>query len=88
MKTRILLALSAALLLAGPAQAQTIVCKAPININTATDTQLRAIGLGPKLIDEVHEYRPFKNAAHVKKELGKYMKATSLNKLLTCVKFK
>ncbi|MFC3833431.1 helix-hairpin-helix domain-containing protein [Deinococcus rufus] len=88
MTTRILLALSAALLLAGPAQAQTIVCKAPININTATAAQLKAIGLGPKLIDEVHEYRPFKNAAHVKKEMGKYMKAASLTKFLTCIKFK
>ncbi|MCD0176807.1 helix-hairpin-helix domain-containing protein [Deinococcus sp. 14RED07] len=88
MKTRILLTLSAALLLAGPAGAQVITCKAPININTATDAQLRAIGLGPKLIAEVHDYRPFRNAAHVRKEMGKYMKATSLTKLLTCVKFK
>lgn len=85
---KILLTLPFLLILAAPAQAQTITCKAKININTASDAQLKAIGLGPKLISEVHDYRPFKSAAHIKKELGKYMKAPSMTQLLNCVTLK
>ncbi len=85
---KILLTLPFLLMLATPAQAQTITCKAKINLNTASDAQLRAIGLGPKLIGEIHDYRPFRNAAHVKKEMSKYMKAASITQLLNCTKLK
>lgn len=85
---KILLTLPFLLLFAVPAQAQTITCKAKININAASDAQLRAIGLGPKLINEIHDYRPFRNAAHVKKEMGKYMKASSMTQLLNCITLK
>lgn len=85
---KLLFALPLLAALSLPAQAQVITCKSRININTSSDAQLRAIGLGPKMIAEVKEYRPFRNAAHVKKELGKYMNAGSMNKLLTCITVK
>jgi DNA uptake protein ComE-like DNA-binding protein len=46
----------------------------PINLNTATDDVLLTIpGVGPKMLHEFKEYRPWKSKAHFDKEIGKYI---------------
>jgi DNA uptake protein ComE-like DNA-binding protein len=46
----------------------------PININTATDDLFLTIpGVGPKMVHEFKEYRPWKSKAHFDKEIGKYI---------------
>jgi DNA uptake protein ComE-like DNA-binding protein len=46
----------------------------PINLNTATDDVFLTIpGVGPKMVHEFKEYRPWKSKAHFDKEIGKYI---------------
>ena len=46
----------------------------PINLNTATDEVFLTIpGVGPKMVHEFKEYRPWKSQAHFEKEIGKYV---------------
>ena len=46
----------------------------PINLNTATDDMFLTIpGVGPKMVHEFNEYRPWKSKAHFDKEIGKYI---------------
>ena len=46
----------------------------PININTATDDLFLTMpGVGPKMVHEFKEYRPWKSKAHFDKEIGKYI---------------
>jgi DNA uptake protein ComE-like DNA-binding protein len=46
----------------------------PINLNTAADDVFLTIpGVGPKMVHEFQEYRPWKSQAHFEKEIGKYV---------------
>ena len=46
----------------------------PIDLNTATDDMFLTIpGVGPKMVHEFKEYRPWKSKAHFDKEIGKYI---------------
>ena len=46
----------------------------PINLNTAADDVFLTIpGVGPKMVHEFNEYRPWKSQAHFEKEIGKYV---------------
>lgn len=59
---------------------------APVNANAATDAQLLKLpGVGPRILKEIKEYRPYKNVAVFRKEIGKYMKGAALDKLVACV---
>jgi DNA uptake protein ComE-like DNA-binding protein len=45
-----------------------------VNINTATDAQILAIpGVGPKMLKEFKEYRPWTSIAQFRREIGKYV---------------
>ncbi len=53
-----------------------------VNINTATKEELLAVpGVGPKLVDEFMEYRPFTSKEHFETELGKYLGKDELSML-------
>ena len=46
----------------------------PININTATDEQiLRIPGVGPRMLREFKEYRPYTSIEQFRREIGKYV---------------
>ena len=46
----------------------------PININTATDAQILAIpGMGPRMLREFKEYRPYTSIEQFRREIGKYV---------------
>lgn len=54
----------------------------PININTASDDDILSIpGVGPKMLHEFKEYRPYKNMEQFRREIGKYVKAGELARL-------
>jgi len=45
-----------------------------LNLNAATREELMLIpGMGPRMIREFFEYRPFTSLAHFRKEIGKYV---------------
>jgi len=45
-----------------------------VNINTATDAQILAIpGVGPRMLKEFKEYRPWTSIAQFRREIGKYV---------------
>ncbi|HVK37971.1 MAG TPA: hypothetical protein VNA88_05535 [Candidatus Kapabacteria bacterium] len=57
---------------AGATAGATAVAK--MNVNTATDAQLRTIpGVGDKMVHEFEEYRPYKSIVQFRKEIGKYV---------------
>lgn len=46
----------------------------PINLNTASDEDILSIpGLGPRMLREFKEYRPYKSIEQFRKEIGKYV---------------
>ena len=46
----------------------------PINLNTASDADILSIpGMGRRMLREFKEYRPYKNMAQFRKEIGKYV---------------
>jgi DNA uptake protein ComE-like DNA-binding protein len=46
----------------------------PININTATDAEILKIpGMGPRMLREFKEYRPYKSIEQFRREIGKYV---------------
>ncbi|MEK6287771.1 MAG: hypothetical protein AABO57_18795 [Acidobacteriota bacterium] len=48
----------------------------PINLNTASDEDILSIpGLGPRMLREFKEYRPYKSIEQFRKEIGKYVGA-------------
>ncbi|GGB84134.1 ComEA family DNA-binding protein [Deinococcus soli (ex Cha et al. 2016)] len=60
-----------------------------VNINTATLAQLQTIpGVGPKIAEEIVDYRPYNNLAKFRKELGKYLKPAQLDKMLPYITLK
>ncbi|MGH9834403.1 MAG: hypothetical protein ACREBD_21835 [Blastocatellia bacterium] len=54
----------------------------PINLNTATDADILSIpGLGPRMLREFKEYRPYRNIEQFRKEIGKYVNAKEVARL-------
>jgi DNA uptake protein ComE-like DNA-binding protein len=46
----------------------------PINLNTASDQDILTIpGMGPRMLHEFKEYRPYKNIEQFRREIGKYV---------------
>jgi DNA uptake protein ComE-like DNA-binding protein len=46
----------------------------PINLNTASDEDILTIpGLGPRMLREFKEYRPYKSIEQFRREIGKYV---------------
>ncbi len=46
----------------------------PINLNKASDEDILSIpGMGPRMLREFKEYRPYKNIEQFRKEIGKYV---------------
>ncbi|HUQ19291.1 MAG TPA: hypothetical protein VM099_06725 [Gemmatimonadaceae bacterium] len=45
-----------------------------INLNTATDAEILAIpGMGPRMLREFKEYRPYTSMEQFRREIGKYV---------------
>ena len=60
----------------GPAETARLAqyCFIPINLNTASDEDILSIpGLGPRMLREFKEYRPYKAIEQFRKEIGKYV---------------
>jgi DNA uptake protein ComE-like DNA-binding protein len=54
----------------------------PINLNTASKEDILLIpGVGPRMLHEFLEYRPYKNMAQFQREIGKYVDKTELARL-------
>lgn len=54
----------------------------PLDLNTATDAALTTIpGLGPRMLREFKEYRPYKSIEQFRKEIGKYVDAKEVARL-------
>jgi DNA uptake protein ComE-like DNA-binding protein len=54
----------------------------PINLNTASDEDILSIpGLGPRMLHEFKEYRPYRNIEQFRKEIGKYVNAKEVARL-------
>ncbi len=54
----------------------------PININTATDAEILAIpGMGPRMLREFKEYRPYTSMAQFRREIGKYVDKAEVARL-------
>jgi DNA uptake protein ComE-like DNA-binding protein len=54
----------------------------PIHLNTASDEDIRSIpGIGPKMLHEFKEYRPYKNMEQFRREIGKYVNAKEVARL-------
>ncbi len=54
----------------------------PVNINTATDEEILAIpGLGPKMLHEFKEYRPYTSIEQFRREMGKYVDKAEVARL-------
>jgi DNA uptake protein ComE-like DNA-binding protein len=54
----------------------------PINLNTASDADILTIpGLGPRMLHEFKEYRPYRNIEQFRKEIGKYVNAREVARL-------
>jgi len=60
----------------GPAETARLAqyCFISINLNTASDEDILSIpGLGPRMLREFKEYRPYKAIEQFRKEIGKYV---------------
>ena len=54
----------------------------PINLNTATDEEILLIpNLGPRMLREFKEYRPYEALAKFHREIAKYVNETELARL-------
>ncbi len=54
----------------------------PVELNTSTEDDIKALpGIGDKMTHEFLEYRPYKNLAQFRKEIGKYVDEKELNRL-------
>ena len=54
----------------------------PIQLNTATDEEILSIpGMGPKMLHEFKEYRPYKSIEQFRREIGKYVNAKEVARL-------
>ncbi|MFN0181881.1 MAG: hypothetical protein ACKVZ0_24020 [Gemmatimonadales bacterium] len=53
-----------------------------LNLNTASKEEILLIpGMGPKMVHEFEEYRPYKALAQFRREIGKYVDAKELARL-------
>ena len=54
----------------------------PININTAADAEiLRIPGVGPRMLREFKEYRPWTSLEQFRREIGKYVDKAEVARL-------
>jgi DNA uptake protein ComE-like DNA-binding protein len=54
----------------------------PININSATDAEiLRIPGVGPRMVREFKEYRPYNSIEQFRREIGKYVDKAEVARL-------
>ena len=54
----------------------------PINLNTASDEEILTIpGVGPKLLHEFKEYRPYDSIEQFRREIGKYVSEEEVSRL-------
>jgi len=54
----------------------------PLDLNTATDEQMMTIpGVGPRMVREFKEYRPWTSAEQFRREIGKYVSAREVARL-------
>jgi DNA uptake protein ComE-like DNA-binding protein len=54
----------------------------PININTATDAEILKIpGVGPRMLREFKEYRPWTSIDQFRREIGKYVDKAEVARL-------
>jgi DNA uptake protein ComE-like DNA-binding protein len=54
----------------------------PMNLNSASDEDLQTIpGLGPRMLREFKEYRPYRNIEQFRKEIGKYVNEKEVARL-------
>ena len=54
----------------------------PININTASDAEILKIpGMGPRMLREFKEYRPFTSIEQFRREIGKYVDKAEVARL-------
>ena len=54
----------------------------PVNINTATDAEiLRIPGVGPRMLREFKEYRPWTSIEQFRREIGKYVDKAEVARL-------
>ena len=54
----------------------------PINLNTASDEDILGIpGVGPRMLHEFKEYRPYKNIEQFRREIGKYVSPKEVARL-------
>lgn len=54
----------------------------PIKLNSATDDEILSIpGLGPRMLREFKEYRPYRNIEQFRREIGKYVNAKEVARL-------
>lgn len=54
----------------------------PVNLNTASDEAILSIpGTGQRMLREFKEYRPYKDMAQFRKEIGKYVDAKEVARL-------
>ena len=54
----------------------------PINLNNTTDAEINLVpGMGPRMLREFKEYRPYANLAVFRKEMAKYVDATEVARL-------
>jgi DNA uptake protein ComE-like DNA-binding protein len=64
----------------GAAASSTTIKK--ININTATDAEILAIpGMGPRMLREFKEYRPYTSIEQFRREIGKYVDKAEVARL-------
>ena len=61
----------------------------PIDLNTATDADIMTIpGMGPRMLREFKEYRPYKAMAQFEREMGKYVDAKEVARLARYVEIR
>ena len=54
----------------------------PVNLNTASDADILSIpGVGRRMLHEFKEYRPYRNIAQFRREIGKYVDAKEVARL-------
>ena len=54
----------------------------PINLNTASDAEMKLVpGVGKRMTHEFEEYRPYKSMAQWRREIGKYVDDKELARL-------
>ena len=54
----------------------------PVELNTSSEDDIKALpGIGKKMAHEFLEYRPYKNLAQFRKEIGKYVDDKELSRL-------